>query len=469
LLGPLISRLSVRTGEHPVDPLRCSAAHDLRQRREEIVLFPVQIQYKHRLVFHYLARESRVPLPHKDARDGIPERLSAAYSCPWPWPGYLKGVEWSTCASAPPRGWSCSGSHVLCSSPAMCLLPHHAQLRIDPTTLTVHARLARVHAAPAATLSWGTVDPWRFAVTRMVVHNPRTLQSGDRLEEAWPHVVQRMPEGSDPLVFALHKSEAVLVVVYNDWFLALKQMHEVPQTVSIHQVCSRASKFVVALFVRCMRSAREHERAGVARIGSAIASFVVQSMCVLPEAPCRPWMARLVKLLRAQTPQAGSAGLTLAWAVERRVPLAEAFQAWEATLVFLLRAASQTQTCASRVAREVQHADRTWASELWDPTFVHINLLVSQAVPALRISSVTFDQRWPFHCLPRGRPPVPHLPWGGMALANMIRTRWCGACGGVKRRLRRCGGCRVRFYCSKRCQKWDWNKQGHGIVCLGMA
>jgi len=231
---------------------------------------------------------------------GVPERMTAAYSCPKPWPAYLQRAHWSARPCSLRDGCPCAGAVAYCSSRGVCLLPHVVHLRVDPQTRIVHARIARFHPTPHMSLPWGTVDPWRFAAMRALAHNPNTRHCVESVYMQWPTVQQRrLPRHGDPLRFAATKAFAVLDVLYNDWWMGMKQMGQVPQSALLHSACMRSAKHAIALIMRCMRRAHWRERGLAALWGGKVASIVVQALCVLPDAPCRPWMMRLVKLLGA--------------------------------------------------------------------------------------------------------------------------------------------------------------------------
>lgn len=40
----------------------------------------------------------------------------------------------------------------------------------------------------------------------------------------------------------------------------------------------------------------------------------------------------------------------------------------------------------------------------------------------------------------------------------------CDICGELKAHLKRCSQCKKKWYCSKKCQREDWNK--HKKICL---
>jgi len=287
--------------------VRCLVDCARHESRCEIELF--YVRYEHRLVFRHLARRLRVAYRCDDPRGGVPERVASAYASPRPWPAYMRGAEWSAEPCTMPEGTPCGGALAPCSSRGMCLLSHVVRLRVNPRSLAVHARLARFHATPGVPLPWGTVDPWRFAVIRVLAHD--RYECASRMEQSWQHVLQRMPEGDDPLLFAAHKANAVLVVLYNDWWLGMAQMQKVPQSAFLHSVCMRSARRVVGLLSKCMRQARRGGRWTVARACARVAALVVQTLCVLPDAPCRPWMLALFKFL--------SASCTLVWS-GRHVP-----------------------------------------------------------------------------------------------------------------------------------------------------
>ena len=63
---------------------------------------------------------------------------------------------------------------------------------------------------------------------------------------------------------------------------------------------------------------------------------------------------------------------------------------------------------------------------------------------------------------------LPGLPWPDVDpphVHNLARGARCAACARWQRRLLLCGRCRRVRYCSRRCQKREWNLGVHRAVC----
>eukprot|EP01084_Bolivina_argentea_P038373 70943_1 len=55
--------------------------------------------------------------------------------------------------------------------------------------------------------------------------------------------------------------------------------------------------------------------------------------------------------------------------------------------------------------------------------------------------------------------------WNGMQCQNMKCSRRRNVRKNAKFKFKKCKLCRVARYCSKKCQKYDWNKQDHKLYC----
>ena len=101
------------------------------------------------------------------------------------------------------------------------------------------------------------------------------------------------------------------------------------------------------------------------------------------------------------------------------------------------------------------------AKELWQVHLPTLGKSVAVKAENLAMAEESILGRPTFNFIPKDTLPL-NLP-------RDYAPSPCDVCSAVADPALKCGGCRSRVYCSKKCQKGDWKSGGHKVLCDSLS